>query len=245
VPRTFSGGLQGALSPDPDQPGQLFVPPIVDGELVPPKPGEVSGHLREDVRIEAAVLLYGELQKVVQTVPVLHGHEVHEVAGLSSTEYGQQLVDGQLLPGQHRVAGSLLDREEPRIGCQVQLRPVGGVRDRQPGEAVAVDDPFDLKVGIAECLFDGWDQLIDRQAAEPEEVQSRVPRSISPRAMSAAPPARAKPSASGRPATILAIRCWSGLSTQVRPRGGVGTSRPTPGGRSGAGRGRRRSPGAL
>jgi hypothetical protein len=52
---------------------------------------------------------------------------------------GQQFVDGQFLTGQHRVAGSLLDREEPRVGCQVEFRPVGGVGNGQPGEAVTVE----------------------------------------------------------------------------------------------------------
>ena len=175
MPSAFPDRFQGTLSPDPDEPGQLFVPSVIYGELVPPKPGEVSGHLGEDVQIEAAILLRGQFQEVVQAVAVLHGHEIHEVAGLGSTEYGQQLVDGQLLTGQHRIAGPLLDREEPCIGCQVELRPVGGVRDRQPSEAVTVDDPFDLKVGVAERSFYGRDQPIDRQPAESEEVQVSGP----------------------------------------------------------------------
>lgn len=140
----------------------MFVPSIVDGELVSPEPSEVSGHVGEDCRVESPIPLRRKLQEVVQAVPVLDGHEVDEVAGLGSTEYGQQLVDGQFLTGQHRVAGSLLDREEPRVGRQVEFRPVGGVGNGQSGEAVTIDDPFDLKVGVAERLFDGRDQPIGR-----------------------------------------------------------------------------------
>jgi hypothetical protein len=92
-----------------------------------PSPREASGHLGEHLRGEAAVFLGGELEEVLEPVALFDRCEVDEVARLGASEHREHLVDGQLLAAQRRCGLSLLDREEPCAGPEVEL---GAVTDR-------------------------------------------------------------------------------------------------------------------
>jgi hypothetical protein len=72
-------------------------PELLEGESV-----EAVELLGQNLGVEAPVFLVGPSAQVLQPPSVDDGGEVDEVAGLGAVEQRQDLVDGELLPGQGR-----------------------------------------------------------------------------------------------------------------------------------------------
>ncbi|HVC24900.1 MAG TPA: hypothetical protein VND23_04000 [Acidimicrobiales bacterium] len=101
-PLLLSGIDERANFPGTDGHVKLLVPRIVERERRSRQAINPAQHLREHVRVEAAVLLGREIEQSVEPVAAGHSHEVDEVAGFSAPEEGEQLVDGELLARQQR-----------------------------------------------------------------------------------------------------------------------------------------------
>ena len=111
-------------SPDPNDSGELTALLVVDRELIPAQTIETLCHVGEHLGVESVVLLRCHLEQPIESESILNGHEVHEVTGLGSPEYGQYLVHRQLLGGEEGEARTLVDGEAPSVTPQVDLGPV-------------------------------------------------------------------------------------------------------------------------
>lgn len=127
--------------------GHLFVrhPELVVGER-----GRSFEPPRELLDEEAAVLVLGAAEEMVEPPPVGDGSEVGEVTRLGSVEDGEHLVDGELLGSEGCTELGPLSGEKAEVAGEVDLRRRAAVGDNQAGEAIS-------------CAFDGDRQALDGQ----------------------------------------------------------------------------------
>jgi hypothetical protein len=163
--------LERALTPALDVAAELFVPVVVEVELLSAEAAQPGEHVGEDRGAEAAILLGCKAAETFEAVAGLELHQVDEVASLGTSEQRKQLVDRQLLTGKHRSWFARLGWKQPGVGRQVEFRPIVGALDDQSRKAWVDLDLMHGETGFAECAYDGWDEPVDGIGAEAEEVQ--------------------------------------------------------------------------
>jgi hypothetical protein len=135
-------------------------------------------------------------------VAVDQRRDIDEVACLGPVEQREELVGAEFLGRQHRTQWPGVDRSDASIGGKIELGGVVASDNRETREAPAAALATNGERRRRQCGLDRGHQPVDVLGRRPEEVQ--VPRGPVNDACqdSAAPPAKANPSASGRAATI-------------------------------------------
>ena len=198
------GWLEGSSSPNLDPKLQLFELRVIQREFIPPKALKAIQHLGEHDGSESVVLFSRELEQPGKAITKFESHEIDIIARFGSSKNGEHFVGGQLFGRQEVETRARLGREEAGIARQIDFSPFDLVCYHQASESRAVDNPIDLEVGRAKGSLGGCDQPVDGIGTDAKAVQIRVARFTSPRTIKAAPPARAKSSASTSPEMILA-----------------------------------------
>jgi len=163
--------LECSLAPALDVAAELLVAGVVESELLSAKTTGPGEHLGEDRGSEAAILLSCEPAEPVESVAGLDLHQVDKVAGFSTPEEGEKLVDRELLTREHRSGLTGLGRKEPRVRSQVHLGAIVGAFDDQSREARIHLDVVDDETGVPECSIDSRDEPVDRIGRQAEEVK--------------------------------------------------------------------------
>ncbi len=156
----------------------------------------------------SGVLFGRQLIQAWPTEAVGEGGDVDEIARLGAGEQRQHLVRSEFLQGQHCRDWGALGRADPCVVREVYSTDLGVVRDLQLNEPGGRAQACDGQA-LMDCrLLDGACQPMYRSGTAREEVQIFVVRLTSPRVTSAAPPASANPSASGREEIRPISRRW-------------------------------------
>ncbi len=206
----------GAFSPSFDFSSECFAAGVTESELLLAEPVEAGEHVREHPRGEAAVFLCREFEEPFEAVTGLDGHEVYKVAGFGAPEYGEHLVDRELLAAEGGSESSGLGGEQSCVSAEVDLRPVVVALGHKPGEAGIVLDAMNGEARASEGVVDGRHEPIDGGRRETEEVEiAGLPEYVTANDQRGS---AGECEAFGflKFATIAATCSWSGLSTTHR-----------------------------
>jgi hypothetical protein len=120
---------------------------------------------------ESRVLLVRQLAQPIEPESFDQRVDVDEVAGLRTTEQGEQLVGGELLDRQHRTERARFGGADAGVGGEIDLGRVVTGRDREPGETVALPLTPHRQAGRGERPDRGDQQAVDVFGGRSEEVE--------------------------------------------------------------------------
>lgn len=134
--------------------------------------------------------------------------DIYEVSSGGPSEQREGLVGRQLLVPNGRTKSGLLDWPQPGVVAEINLAAVLAARQLEsniPGAST-----MRATVIPARCAArsNAGAKRFTAVASRPKKSRSSVSRSTIPVTVSAAPPARAKPAASGTSARSRATSCW-------------------------------------
>jgi hypothetical protein len=159
------------LSPFLDLSGQTLKTGVVNLELLSSESADLVEHASEHLRCEAAILLCRKLAESTETVPLLDGKEVDEVARFRPSEHREHLVDCKLFPAQRGRWFPRFDGEQAGVRRQVNLGSIACALDEKSCEAGIVLYSPNAEAGCSQGMFHGWEEPVDGIVRQPEEVE--------------------------------------------------------------------------